>query len=49
MTWLHQRRNDDMIDASLLMMMMVLLPAVVGVLLAGVGVKVATLRGKQSQ
>jgi ABC-type Fe3+ transport system permease subunit len=39
MTWLHQRRSDDMIDASLLMMMMVLLPAIVGILLAGLGIR----------
>jgi ABC-type Fe3+ transport system permease subunit len=47
MTWLHQRRSDDMINASLLMMMMVLLPAFAGVLLAGVGFQLSIFRGKK--
>jgi ABC-type Fe3+ transport system permease subunit len=48
MTWLHQRRSDDMIKASLLMMMAVLLPALAGVLLTGLGVRMAALRGKKN-
>jgi ABC-type Fe3+ transport system permease subunit len=46
MTWLHQRRSDDMIKASLLMMMAVLLPALGGVLLTGLGLKFARWRGE---
>ena len=44
MTWLHQRRSDDMIKASLLMMMTVLLPALTGVILTGIGVRMAAHR-----
>jgi hypothetical protein len=44
MTWLHQRRSDDMIKASLLMMMAVLLPAMTGVLLTGLGLRLIRLR-----
>jgi ABC-type Fe3+ transport system permease subunit len=41
MTWVHMARYDPMIEASLLMMSVVLLPAVGAVLLIGVGVRVA--------
>jgi ABC-type Fe3+ transport system permease subunit len=49
MTWLHQRRSDDMIEASLLMMMAVLLPALAGVLLTGLGLRFARLRAQRSR
>ncbi len=49
MTWLHQRRSDDMIKASLLMMMAVLLPALAGVILAEVGFKMASLRNRRRE
>lgn len=41
MTWVHMARYDPMIEASLLMMAVVLLPAVGAVLLIGAGVRVA--------
>jgi ABC-type Fe3+ transport system permease subunit len=44
MTWLHQRRSDDMIKASLLMMLAVLLPALAGVLLTALGLRIGRLR-----
>jgi hypothetical protein len=47
MTWLHQRRSDDMIKASLLMMLSVLTPALAGVLLAGLGFRMANWRGRK--
>ena len=40
MTWVHQARSDPMIEASLLMMLLVVLPAVLGVLLLAAGVRV---------
>jgi ABC-type Fe3+ transport system permease subunit len=48
MTWLHQRRSDDMIKASLLMMLSVLTPALAGVLLAGLGFKMANWRARKA-
>jgi ABC-type glycerol-3-phosphate transport system permease component len=47
MTWLHQLRSDDMINAALLMMMAVVVPALSAVVLTGVGVRVTVLRGKR--
>jgi ABC-type Fe3+ transport system permease subunit len=40
MTWVHMARYDPMIEASLLMMAVVLLPAIGAVLLIGLGVRV---------
>ena len=39
MTWVHAQRSDPMIEASLLMMMAVLLPALAAVVLAGIGLR----------
>ncbi len=44
MTWVHMARFDPMIEASLLMMMAVLVPAVVAVALVGVGLRLNRLR-----
>ncbi len=41
MTWVHMARYDPMIEASLLMMAVVLLPAVSAVLLTQLGIRVA--------
>src|SRR6185312_1429274 len=41
MTWVHMARFDPMIEASLIMMAAVLVPAVVAVLLTGLGLKLA--------
>ena len=41
MTWVHMAHYDSMIEASLLMMAIVLLPALIAVAMAHVGVKVA--------
>jgi ABC-type Fe3+ transport system permease subunit len=40
MTWVHMARYDPMIEASLLMMAVVLVPAVGAVLLTGLGIRV---------
>ena len=47
MTWLHQLRSDDMIDAALLMMMAVLVPALLAVVLTGIGMRVTELRARR--
>jgi ABC-type Fe3+ transport system permease subunit len=49
MTWLHQQRSDDMIKASLLMMITVLLPGLGGVILTAVGLRISSLRAMQKQ
>jgi ABC-type Fe3+ transport system permease subunit len=46
MTWVHMSRFDPMIEASLLMMGTVLLPAVAAVVLTGIGLR-AVRRGLQ--
>ena len=46
MTWLHQLRSDDMINAALLMMMAVVVPALAAVVLSGIGMRVTALRAK---
>ena len=45
MTWVHMTRYDPMIEASLLMMAVVLIPAVAAVLLAGLGLRIVTRFG----
>jgi ABC-type Fe3+ transport system permease subunit len=40
MTWVHMARYDPMIEASLVMMGTVLIPAVAAVLLTSIGMKV---------
>jgi len=45
MTWVHMLKYDPMIEASLLMMAVVLVPALAAVLLAGLGVRVPTRIG----
>ncbi len=50
MTWVHMARFDPMIEASLLMMMAVLFPAIAAFILVGIGLKLAGLRaGRNSQ
>ena len=44
MTWVHMARFDPMIEASLLMMMAVLVPAAVAIALIAAGVRVTRLR-----
>ena len=44
MTWVHMARFDPMIEASLLMMLAVLLPALAAVALAAVGLRLTRLR-----
>lgn len=44
MTWLHMDRYDSMIEASLLMMLTVIAPAVAAVILVGIGLKFARLK-----
>jgi ABC-type Fe3+ transport system permease subunit len=44
MTWLHQARSDSMIEASLMMMMTVLVPAAAALVLISIGRKWAELR-----
>jgi iron(III) transport system permease protein len=46
MTWVHMARFDPMIEASLLMMMAVLAPALAAVLLTGIGLKMSALRDR---
>jgi ABC-type Fe3+ transport system permease subunit len=45
MTWVHMARFDSMIEASLLMMMTVLVPAMAALVLTGIGLKMAAWRG----
>jgi len=47
MTWVHMARFDSMIEASLLMMMTVLFPALAAVLLTGIGLRMSAIRGKK--
>jgi ABC-type Fe3+ transport system permease subunit len=49
MTWVHMARFDPMIEASLLMMMAVLVPALAAVVLTGVGIRMVSLRGKKTR
>ena len=44
MTWVHMARFDPMIEASLLMMLTVLVPAVLAVVLTGLGLRLTRLR-----
>lgn len=44
MTWVHMARYDPMIEASLLMMMTVLTPALAAVTLVGIGLRMSALR-----
>ena len=48
MTWVHQAHFDPMIEASLLMMAVVLLPAVLAVLLSRLGIRIAARFGRRS-
>ena len=47
MTWLHMSRYDAMIEASLLMMGMVLIPAIAAVILSGIGASVLRLNARR--
>ena len=44
MTWVHMSRSDPMIEASLLMMLAVLVPALAAVALTGAGLRLTRLR-----
>ena len=48
MTWVHMAHFDPMIEASLLMMAVVLLPPVLAVLLSRLGIRIATRFGRRS-
>jgi ABC-type Fe3+ transport system permease subunit len=48
MTWVHMARFDPMIEASLLMMMSVLTPALTAVLLTAIGIRMSALRVRKT-
>jgi ABC-type Fe3+ transport system permease subunit len=48
MTWVHMARYDPMIEASLLMMAVVLLPALTAIFLTAMGLRVSRKFGRAS-